>query len=89
VDLQQTRPLKRKITFKVLTDFGYTIQPADSIRRAPNVAPPWWDLKSIDYFVAKGIDTDLASVPPFLWGVIASYGHHTLPAILHDVLCDS
>lgn len=30
--------------------------------------------------------TDLASVPPYLWGLIASYGHQTLPAILHDRL---
>lgn len=30
--------------------------------------------------------TDLASVPAFLWGLVASYGHQTLPAILHDAL---
>jgi len=32
--------------------------------------------------------TDLASVPAFLWGLVASYGHQTLPAILHDALSD-
>jgi hypothetical protein len=32
--------------------------------------------------------TDLASVPPILWGLIASYGRHTLPALMHDHLCD-
>jgi len=32
--------------------------------------------------------TDLASVPPFLWGLVSSYGHQTLPAILHDALSD-
>jgi len=32
--------------------------------------------------------TDLASVPAFLWGLVASYGHQTLPAILHDHLSD-
>jgi hypothetical protein len=32
--------------------------------------------------------TDLASVPSFLWGLVASYGHQTLPAILHDALSD-
>lgn len=32
--------------------------------------------------------TDLASVPTFLWGLVASYGHQTLPAILHDALSD-
>ncbi|TPW74508.1 DUF1353 domain-containing protein [Schumannella soli] len=33
--------------------------------------------------------TDLASVPPFLWGLVASYGRQTLPAILHDRLVDA
>lgn len=33
-----------------------------------------------------GNSTDFASVPPFLWGLIASYGKQTLPAILHDHL---
>lgn len=33
-----------------------------------------------------GNGTDLASVPPFLWGLVASYGRQTLPAILHDRL---
>lgn len=33
-------------------------------------------------------ETDLASIPPFLWGLVASYGRQTLPAILHDVRCD-
>lgn len=33
--------------------------------------------------------TDLASIPPFLWGLIASYGTHTMTAILHDRKCDA
>ncbi|MGZ0211434.1 MAG: DUF1353 domain-containing protein [Actinomycetales bacterium] len=33
-----------------------------------------------------GNGTDFASVPPFLWGLIASYGKQTLAAILHDHL---
>ncbi|MEO6943323.1 MAG: DUF1353 domain-containing protein [Lacisediminihabitans sp.] len=32
--------------------------------------------------------TDLASVPPFLWGLVASYGRQTAPALLHDHLSD-
>lgn len=32
--------------------------------------------------------TDLASVPALLWGLVASYGRQTLPAILHDRLVD-
>jgi hypothetical protein len=32
--------------------------------------------------------TDLASVPTFLWGLIASYGRQTSAAVLHDHLSD-
>jgi hypothetical protein len=35
-----------------------------------------------------GLTSDLASVPPFLWGVLASYGHQLRPALIHDKLCD-
>jgi hypothetical protein len=38
------------------------------------------------YDVPTGQHTDLASVPPFLWGLVASYGRQTLPSILHDTL---
>lgn len=38
--------------------------------------------------VPPGTRTDLASVPPFLWGLVASYGRQALPAILHDHLSD-
>jgi len=40
------------------------------------------------FAVPAGQRTDLASVPSFLWGLVASYGHQTLPAILHDTLSD-
>lgn len=33
-----------------------------------------------------GGETDLASVPPFMWWLIASYGNHTRAALLHDAL---
>jgi hypothetical protein len=36
--------------------------------------------------IPAGTFTDLASVPPFLWGLVASYGRQALPAILHDHL---
>lgn len=36
--------------------------------------------------VPAGQLTDLASVPSFLWGLVASYGRQALPAILHDTL---
>ncbi|HET7398185.1 MAG TPA: DUF1353 domain-containing protein [Intrasporangium sp.] len=42
-----------------------------------------------DRRVARGAETDLASIPPFLWGLFSSYGRHTMPAILHDVQCDA
>ncbi|MFT3860356.1 DUF1353 domain-containing protein [Micropruina sp.] len=32
--------------------------------------------------------TDLGSVPGVLWGLIASYGRHTLAVLVHDQLCD-
>jgi hypothetical protein len=38
--------------------------------------------------IPPGTFTDLASVPPFLWGLVASYGRQALPAILHDHLSD-
>ncbi|WP_353807512.1 DUF1353 domain-containing protein [Agromyces sp. SYSU T00194] len=33
---------------------------------------------------AQPVATDLASVPPFLWSFIASYGRQSAPAIVHD-----
>lgn len=36
----------------------------------------------------SGNATDLASVPPFLWGILAPYGRQLRPALLHDHLCD-
>jgi hypothetical protein len=39
--------------------------------------------------IAKpGNSTDLATVPAFLWGVLAPYGRQMRPALLHDHLCD-
>jgi len=37
--------------------------------------------------IPAGMVTDLASVPRFMWGVVASYGRHTIPAMLHDRGC--
>ncbi|HEY3050213.1 MAG TPA: DUF1353 domain-containing protein [Gaiellaceae bacterium] len=34
----------------------------------------------------NGGHTDLASVPPFMWWLVASYGNHTRAALLHDAL---
>jgi hypothetical protein len=38
--------------------------------------------------IPLGQRTDIASVPPFLWGLVASYGRQTLPAIMHDAASD-
>ena len=46
-------------------------------------------LPAADRRVALGTKTDLASIPPFLWGIFATYGRQTMPAILHDVQCDA
>lgn len=46
-------------------------------------------LPAADRRVARGTETDLASIPPFLWGIFATYGRQTMPAILHDVQCDA
>lgn len=51
-----------------------------------NVVP---GVPDADSRVRLDTDTDLASIPPFLWGLIPSYGRHTMPAILHDVRCEA
>jgi hypothetical protein len=86
VDLRQLAPREvkfwAKAYFRVLTEFRYadprTLDPANG------GAAPSGDL-AVPAEVEK---TDLASVPPFLWGVLSSYGSHTMPALLHDRLCN-
>ncbi len=75
--LRQRTPKK----FQLLTGFRYKdpttgkvhLVPAHDQAQAP----------------VKGNSSDLASVPPPLWGFIATYGHHTRAALLHDRLCDN
>jgi hypothetical protein len=83
VELRQLPVTRRwKVEFEVISDLGFTELPPDggdaSARR--------WSTAAVQYFIPAGMRTDLASVPPFLWGVIASYGRQTLPALLHDML---
>jgi hypothetical protein len=81
VDLRQLPVSNRwKVWFEVLTPFGHTSRPADE--QTP--AGPRWRRASVTQTVPTGLVTDLASVPMPLWGVVASYGRQTLPAILHD-----
>jgi hypothetical protein len=76
VDLRQVG----KKTFQLLRGFYYE-DPADRNARIP---VPAHDTTSP---ATGGNATDLASVPPLLWGLIASYGLHTRAALMHDKLC--
>jgi hypothetical protein len=69
-----------KTHFRLLDRFGYLPVGADA-DPATFVAP------IPEHSAAQGEPTDLASIPPFLWGIIASYGGHTMPALVHDHLC--
>lgn len=61
--------------FKLLKPFKYRDPTSNSVYQVPIHDPE--DLTDV---------TDLASVPPFLWWFIASYGHQTRAALLHDHL---
>lgn len=67
-----------KVRWLMLDDLGYELP--DGVAGDPRflVAPAH----------EPGRSTDLASVPKWLWGVIASFGQHTMAALLHDHLCD-
>ncbi|QYH35665.1 DUF1353 domain-containing protein [Salinibacterium sp. M195] len=65
--------------FQVAEEFGWR-DPRDSGRV---LTIPAHDLTKPP---GEGNSTDFASVPPFLWGLIASFGKQTLPAVLHDSL---
>ncbi|PYF95624.1 Protein of unknown function [Georgenia satyanarayanai] len=81
VDLRQL-PERGRTRFEVLEEFGYTRLPPDG----RDAAGPTWTRAAVEHVVPAGFVTDLASVPTVLWGVIASYGRQTLPAVLHDML---
>lgn len=84
VDLRQKPEKKpRTIEFEVLAEFGWTTRPPEP----SSAGTPVWRADAVEHLVPRGMHTDLATVPPFLWGVVASYGRQTLPAILHDMLC--
>lgn len=82
VDLRQLPERRRlRFRFEVLQEFGHTDQRPDG----RDAAGPTWSRAAVDNVVPVGFVTDLASVPELLWGVIASYGRQTLPAVLHDL----
>ncbi|WAB83964.1 DUF1353 domain-containing protein [Microcella daejeonensis] len=66
--------------FQVTRPFAYRDPRDGTVTRVPahdTSRPP-----------VEGNSTDFASVPPFLWGLIANYGPQTLPAILHDAMVE-
>lgn len=64
--------------FQVAEEFVYCNPRDGSLTTVPAHA--------LDLPPTDGNTTDFASVPPFLWGLIANYGTQTLPAIMHDAL---
>ncbi len=72
IELRQVGPND----FQLMTGFTY-LDPSRG--DAPHTVPAHDVMNSSD-------NTDLASVPFFLWWFIASYGHQTAPALLHDHL---
>lgn len=69
---------RRGRDFQVAEEFVYCNPNDGSITTVPTHA--------LDLPAGDGNSTDFASVPPFLWGLIANYGTQTLPAIMHDAL---
>ena len=69
---------RRGRDFQVADDFVY-LNPRDG---TTTTVPA----HQLDLPPDSGNSTDFASVPPFLWGLIANYGTQTLPAIMHDSL---
>lgn len=68
--------------FRLMTSFSYE----DPLEIPPGHTgrPP---LTALWQVPGKGEVTDLASVPPLLWGWFAPYGRQLLPALLHDHYC--
>ncbi|MFJ7214234.1 DUF1353 domain-containing protein [Amycolatopsis sp. NPDC098790] len=64
-----------KSTFELLTPFRY-VSPGGNVYLVPGHHPDNDDT------------TDLASVPPLLWGLLPSYGRQLRAALLHDHLCE-
>ncbi|MGW6441674.1 DUF1353 domain-containing protein [Lentzea sp. NPDC055074] len=69
-------------TFQITSAFWYRIPAGFTKKYLP-------DSPLIEVRAHQGkATTDLASVPSFLWGVLASYGPHLMPALLHDQRCE-
>lgn len=87
-------------TFVILESFHYVASDEDPDPGKTYVVPgadapgPWKDAATIvrggrEIVIppnAKCGETDLASVPWFMWWLIATYGNHTKATLLHDAL---
>jgi hypothetical protein len=85
-------------SFVLLNSFCYLVPPNDpdagTIYVVPGADAPPANQKSESQLDGHrvvvpphdGSGTDLASVPWFLWWLVASYGNHTRAALLHDAL---
>ena len=76
-----------RVEFTVLDDFGYVAMLDHAGHDDGNPPRDHYAGPGPDRLVDREQPTDLASVPSVMWGIIASYGDHTMPALLHDTLC--
>lgn len=72
------RPRARLPRWQLRTPFGYVAEDGRYFVVPAQAGDPGNHANS----------TDLASVPDFLWGILAPYGRQLRPALLHDHLCD-
>ena len=95
VGLKQVEGSGSKTYFEFTENFAYTT--SAPIAEASGV--PLYDSPLQDLIVRMALEptpggrrvawkSDLASIPKFLWSLIPSYGRHTIPALMHDALCD-
>ena len=73
--------------FEVLDDFGHVTVLEEVGRDGGDPHRVFYAAPADDRLVDRKAPTDLASVPAIMWGIVASYGDHTMPALLHDTLC--
>lgn len=73
-------------TFQLRRRFGY-YEPTPDGSTPEEDEITWADAHVPSDHPDPGNRTDLASVPPIFWGLIASYGRQTAPAVMHDSEC--
>ena len=75
------------VRFEVLDHFGHVTVLEEVGRDGGDPHRAFYAAPADDRLVDRKAPTDLASVPSIMWGIVASYGDHTMPALLHDTLC--